>query len=262
MTLIIGVKCEDDVVIASDGAATLGSLGNRTVLQPTKKLHIIDNKVIVGVSGQVGLGQRITGEIETMWNGKKLAGKKSHEAMTIVSQGIREHMKQEYDMAQIASRTIGNTALQGAISATLVAIPVNKKTALFEFDHQGSPEEKTKDMPFVAIGSGQSIADPFLAFIRRVFWSDSCCPSLSDAIFAAVWTLQHAIFTNPGGVANPIQVMSLSIDGDDYSVKEYTSDELKEHYELITEIEKGLHDYKASMITDKKAQSIPEPAEV
>ncbi len=58
MTLIIGLKCSDGIVVGYDGAATLANIARlRTVIQPVPKLAIIRDKMIVGVSGPVGLGQ-------------------------------------------------------------------------------------------------------------------------------------------------------------------------------------------------------------
>lgn len=65
MTLIVGIKCDDGIVLGADGAATLGVMGQSTVRQATKKLDILKESVVVGVSGPVGLAQRIRGEIET-----------------------------------------------------------------------------------------------------------------------------------------------------------------------------------------------------
>jgi hypothetical protein len=66
-------------------------------------------------------------------------------------------------------------------------------------------------MPIVSIGSGQLVADPFLAFIRRIFWP-SVPPTLSEGILAVVWALTYTIQSQPGGVGEPIQVATLSKD--------------------------------------------------
>src|ERR1041384_917694 len=81
MTLIIGIRCSNGIVIGSDGAATLSALGQPTATQPTPKLDIFDHKVIVGVSGPFGLGQIIKGQIEEQWKGNKLSGKSLPQAM-------------------------------------------------------------------------------------------------------------------------------------------------------------------------------------
>lgn len=57
MTVVIGLKCSQGIILGSDGAATLGSMGLRTIVQPTTKLSLIENKAIFGFSGQVGLSQ-------------------------------------------------------------------------------------------------------------------------------------------------------------------------------------------------------------
>lgn len=262
MTLIIGIKCNEGVVVASDGAATMGSLGTRTVEQPTKKLDILQNKIIIGVSGPVGLGQRIKGEIDTLYASKDpvngLLGKKPYETMTIISTKIRQHIFPELDAATRARNVIGNVALDSVLSASLVAIPLNTEAHLFQFDQQGAPEETLATLPYTSIGSGQTIADPFLGFIRRIFWQTSC-PNLNDGIFAAVWTLQHAISVNPGGVSYPIQVATLKHDGKNWIAREYSDLELQEHNEAVTAAENKLLHFKETIVKASEAQDIPQP---
>ena len=51
MTLIVGIRCKNGVVVATDSAATV----NDAVVQPTNKLSIIKNQLILGVSGSGGM---------------------------------------------------------------------------------------------------------------------------------------------------------------------------------------------------------------
>ncbi len=259
MTLIIGIKCKDGIVMGSDGAATLGSLNNHTALQPTKKLSILSNQIMVGVSGPVGLGQRIKGQVNSSWDSNGLSGMKSYEAMVKISEEIRKHILPEINVASQAQKAIGGLALQSALTQTLIALPIQREAVLFQFDHQGSPEETTEDLPFSSIGSGQGIADPFLGLIRRVFW-DGGCPNVTDAVFATVWTLQHAILINPGGVSNPIYITTLKkINKDDWEAKEIPDSDLQEHKDSIAAVEKTLHDFKKSVQSEDKAKEIPKP---
>jgi 20S proteasome alpha/beta subunit len=76
MTLIIGVLCKDSVVVAADGAATLGGLAGSTARQPVKKLATIDERVVIGVSGPVGLAQQLTDRVQTLWTQGQLKGTK------------------------------------------------------------------------------------------------------------------------------------------------------------------------------------------
>jgi len=260
MTLIIGIKCSDGVVVAADGAATLGYLGQKTALQPFKKLCILHNKIIIGVSGPVGLGQRIAGEIDSMWKNNELSGKQPYEGMTMISEKIRKHIRPELEMAATASRTIGNIGLQDALSATLVALPLAGQPTLLSFDQQGAPEEMRNELPFASIGVVQTIADPFLGFIRRIFWRDKP-PTVSDGIFAAVWTLEHAILLNPGGVAKPIQVTALiELPKEGWIAKEYSILELQEHYEAMEAAEKRLATFREELQSGEGAKEIPKPS--
>ena len=67
MTLIVGIKSRDGIVMGADGGATLGDIPQTTVMQPIKKLEIISESVVIGTSGHVGLGQQFRAAIEKVW---------------------------------------------------------------------------------------------------------------------------------------------------------------------------------------------------
>jgi hypothetical protein len=106
-------------------------------------------------------------------------------------------------MAAMATQVLGSSARAGAITTTLVALVARDEPQLIQFDCECCPEVIIRDLPFVSIGSGQMIADPFLAFLKRIFWKERL-PSVSEGIFTVVWTLKHALETAPGGIAPPI----------------------------------------------------------
>lgn len=133
-------------------------------------------------------------------------------------------------------------AASSALCWTLVALPVRGKPCLIQLDQQCAPELATEDLPFVALGSGQGIADPFLAFLRRVFWQDRI-PSLADGVFAVAWTLHQAIATTPGFVADPRQVAVLQKEGQDWKAKILSEEELEEHNQQIEAAETYLRDF-------------------
>jgi len=92
--------------------------------------------------------------------------------MTLIRQELWKTIAYETDIARCIAQSLGPMAIQRALTTTLVALPLGHSTCLFQFDEQGAPEEATQELPFVSIGSGQPIADPFLAFLRRIFWPD------------------------------------------------------------------------------------------
>jgi hypothetical protein len=47
-------------------------------------------------------------------------------------------------------------------------------------------------MPFISLGSGKLSADPFLGFLRKVYWPTKL-PTIQEGALAACWTIQHAI---------------------------------------------------------------------
>ncbi len=60
-----------------------------------------------------------------------------------------------------------------------------------------------------------------------------------------MWSLIHAIKTNPGGVADPIQLMTLRLDERGVPViEEFEEAELQEHRQLVSEAEEHLSSYR------------------
>ena len=262
MTLIVGIKCEDGVVVAADGAATLGSMGHQTARQPVRKLEIVAGaSAIFALSGPVGLMQRLQAIVESSIHGK-LRGKKCSQIMTELRQDFWQVVSYEMNVAKVARDLIGNVALTDVISSCVLAMPVEDAPCLFQFDQQCAPEQATANVPFVAIGSGQQTADPFLAFIRRTFWSDRL-PNLAEGTFAAYWTVRHAIETMPGGVADPIQIAVLRQVDSKWRAVELRSEELQEHKEFLGAIEDHLRSFKREVQPEAAepdpGSEIPEP---
>lgn len=258
MTLIVGILCSDGAVVASDGAATLGSPGSPTVRQEVKKLDVISEKIIVGVSGPVGLGQKIKHKIGQQWSANEFGSLDQIQVCSKISDGMREHIVPLLQTAQHAVPVVGNgVAASSALSASIVAMIVKHKPVLIQFDFQGASELANEGIPFIAVGSGQQLADPFLAFIRRIFWKDHL-PNLNEGIFAALWTLNHAIEVNPGGVSKPIQVAVLKEDNGGCALELDESD-YQEHYDAIKAAEDKLATFRDEIITSSIAEAVPEP---
>lgn len=242
MTLIVGIKCNDGVVVGADGAATLGNLSQNTARQPVRKLISVSNSMIVGIAGSVGLSQFLSDSIHTLWDAGGLKGKQPVQGMGILRDTLRPHAFREIQAAGSVRSAIGDNALKSALCATVVAVTLARTDCLFQFDHQAAPEAATSDLPFIAIGSGQTIADPFLSFLRKIFWPGRL-PSLSEGVLATLWSLRHAIETNPGGVADPIQIMTLSSG----KVHELDAAELIEHSQAIEAAERALSGFRDAM---------------
>ena len=203
-------------------------------MQPVTKLALVGDKAIVGVSGSVGLGQLYVDAVTRIHNEfRNLDG-------AAVCRRLRDEFRKDAEialhMAAMAIQVLGAQAQAGAVTTTLVALATKNEPHLIQFDSQCNPEIATYDLPFVSIGSGQLIADPFLAFLKRIFWKDRS-PSVPEGIFAVNWTLEHAIDTAPGGIALPITLGELRIEGTQPRARLLSKEELQEHRVMRTQAE-------------------------
>jgi 20S proteasome alpha/beta subunit len=218
MTAIVGVYCKDGVVIGSDSSATFTAGQYGTIEQPTKKIDILGNVIVAG-TGQIGLGQRFCAVVKKAWDEKKFQNSEIEVAKYLCSNGIKDFASTE--------------AKRGEYGA-LVAFPIMSQFHLCEFsivDFQ--PEMKNDRLWYVSMGSSQPITDPFLAFIRQVYWNEGL-PTVNEAMFAVTWTLDHAISINPGGVNGPIQMAVLEkMKKDKLEARFVETSELDEHRQYI-----------------------------
>jgi 20S proteasome alpha/beta subunit len=249
LTILVGVLCRDGVVIGTDSSATF-QVGNiKTIEQPITKIEIIDRRIIVAGTGSVGLQQRFISVITKLANNKQLNSDKVD----------------EISMAKLLStemiKDMDSTYIRRGLFGALVAYPVGKKYFLCEFDlDYFQPELKTlSGIWFVSMGSGHIIVDPFLGFIRRVFWPADKYPTCQEGIFATVWAVQQAIDLNTGGIKGPIKVATLTLNTKGEPEARFLDDtDLEEHKAYVKGAESHLRTY-----TDFKREAptkpIPEP---
>ena len=248
MTAIVGILCKDGLVIGTDSSTTFASsVGNPIIEQPTEKLCLICNSIIVAGTGQVGLGQRFCHIVEKAFEDKLFVGTRHH---TLVA-------------SDICQRTIQNlihtSAPKGQYGA-LVGFVQGDKPFLCEFavaDFQ--PEFKTETLWYGSMGSGQAITDPFLALMREVFWEKGP-PSVQDATFAVTWALDHAIQVNPGGINGPARVAVLEKTSGRYRARILDSGSLEEHRQNIQQAKDRLRAFPATQSADApNTPEIPRP---
>ncbi len=250
MTVLVGLKCRGGVVVGSDSSATFttSTPNFNTIEQPTKKVFVIDNKVIVAGTGQIGLGQRFSAAVEKAWNEGAFKGTSTplEIAKRLCAAGIKD---------------FGETSVIKGQYGALVAFPCGKKYCLCEFSVSDfQPELKDENIWYVSMGSGQTIADPFLGLLRRVFWKDSP-PELNEGIFAVTWTLHHAIELNPGGIKGPSQIAVLSPDmKGDLRARLLDDAELAEHQDNVLGAEGHLGGYSQRLSgKTEPSKEIPSP---
>lgn len=245
--------------MASDSAATFGAGGQATIgQQEVKKVKPLGENILYASTGAVGMGQLVSAKIIELWNAKAFSGLKTPESMMgRVGQEIANLVGTYLQTAQFQRALTGDSA--SSICKSMVAMPVGQRAHLFQFDINGAPECCTSELPFVALGSGQLIADPFLALLKRLLWTKSE-PTIAEGRLAAVWTIEHVRRTNPGGVGGGIQLATLANHaGAMPKVVMATAADVEEHLQRVGSAEAALVNELTGK-TDVPVKEIPRPA--
>jgi 20S proteasome alpha/beta subunit len=256
----VGIKCKEGIILAADSGATLGDIpsGLSTIIQPVAKLEVVKEKAIIGVSGPVGLGQLFSDCLN------RIEPQLQHLDTPAACRKLRDEFikdtKIALGMAEIATRAIGAQVRIGVITSTLIAAAPKNVPELIQLDFQGTPEVATTNLPCICIGSGQMIADPFLAFLRRLFW-ESRLPTMPEAEFAAVWTISHAIQVAPAGLAFPIRLAELKMESGQPHARE-VPEAVSEHSNFVLRAEEHVAKLRNIMLptgAEPSPPPIPQP---
>ena len=214
-------------------------------LQSNSKIEIFANSVIVAATGAVGLSQRLSYHVDSA-----------------VKDNVFKNSNRTQATAAISTRFLkdcGNTFVQqhpqhGLQFGALLATAIQDKPCLVEYDGiRFQPEIKEGRLFFVSMGSGQILADPFLAFVSRVLWKNTL-PTVADAKFGVYWVLEHTIKLAPGGVGRPIRMATLSQMEGKWVASELQSDSQVAEY--IAELEEYIGKFPHNRI-DTAAPSVP-----
>jgi hypothetical protein len=219
MTLLVGIRCTDGVVVAADSAVTFGNSQFHTVSDSVCKIQVIDKRLILAGTGQVGLGQRFAEVAQQLWNDPN-----AKQASPVqIGKAVCTNVFNDF---------ASTGAPKGAFGA-LLAFPAKGRAELCEFAVQDlQPELKTDGMWYASMGSGQLLADPYLRLIRSVFWQDGP-PNLVSGKFAATWVLRHAIDGAPAGLGDPITMAVLEKVNGNFEARMLSADELREHHDSV-----------------------------
>jgi len=247
MTIIVGVLCEDGVVIGADSAATFVAGQMKTIKQPINKIDIVESRVIIAGSGAVGLNQRFVEAVDKLSKTREINNEKT-----------------PVEIGKLLSKTgiddfVSTNAPKSQYGA-LVAFPNMAKGHLCELgitDFQ--PELKNEDLWFVSIGSGQPIVDPFLALMGNIFWPESRPSTCEDGVILVYWALQHAIEVNPGGINKPIKIAVLQ-EGkkpNDIKARILSAEELIESDEMISEAKEHIREWRNARFGAEEAVETP-----
>ena len=167
-------------------------------------------------------------------------------------------------LSALAVQDFGSTGVQrtpqgGLGFGAMLAAPIVGQPELIEFSHiDMQPERKTGRLHFVSMGSGQILADPFLAFVSRVLWRGTI-PDVKIATLGVYWTLAHAIKYALGGIGEPIRIAILRRINGAWKATLVGEDEQQEAAQHIDAIEERIGHYPAEIIETAPTSPIPEP---
>ncbi|MFY9824020.1 MAG: hypothetical protein WAM82_21760 [Thermoanaerobaculia bacterium] len=214
MTSIIGVLCRDGAVIGTDSATTFGGRAH-TIEQRTEKLDIVGTEIILAGTGSLGLRQRFRDIIEDALANDLLRKSRPIELGKYFS--------------ATALQDFGSTRAPMGTFGAMLAFSCQNAPYICTFDPEYfQPELIETRLWYDSMGSAKPITDPFLALMRKAFWT-SGPPVVHDAVFAVTWALEHAVEVNPGGVNDPIRISVLERQGGSLKARLLSDDELLEH---------------------------------
>lgn len=248
MTVLVGVQCTDGIVIGVDSMATSTAGPNPLVqILSNDKLQAVGDRILLATTGSVGLSQRFRDHVQRHWDGSKFRGQCSTCMAALAGETIRDFQ----------ASGVSRHPQMGLGFGALVAAVIEQKPYLVEFqvtDFQ--PEIKHGRLFSVSIGSGQILADPFLAFVSRVLWQNEM-PDVYMAKMGIFWVLSHTIQYAPGGVGAPIKLGTLKKIGGNWNVS--ISEDTQEQAQFIQELEKRIHESPKAAIEDAQKTPLPEP---
>ena len=235
MTLIIGAKCKDGIVIGGDTAMTYSVIEQEV----SSKISIEAGYVISASAGSVGMSQLLQARLQRLWT--RVTAWDASRARREISAEIWSEMQPPLERASVLSQIVGQRALDDIYCSLVIALPLRDQPSLLLYDVAAHSEEVEMDMPFVAIGSGQAMALPFLAFVKRVIWNDAAPNTIADGVFGVLWTLQHVIAVNSGlGVGGNPTVAVLEKAYGAWKAHRLDSETLNEHILSVRSAEAAL----------------------
>lgn len=262
MTLIIGVKCSDGIVIGADDAVTIGALDAPTARQKIHKLTLWGGDLLMGVSGALGVAQQLEDAIQERWitaskPDVEFAQRTYKNVLALLREAVWSVVEVELQHAAVAKPALGSKSEASAVTHSMFAFATPKGPHLVTFNQQATPEE-AREMPFISIGKGSRYADPFLGFLREVVWKETK-PPVKEGVVAVYWSLVHVSRTSTGGVGNPGQIMVMEQEAGTWKGREVSSDDLMEQQQFVDSLEEEIRALPKRLLDPKGVEESPPP---
>lgn len=239
MTLIIGIRCQEGIVIGADSMIKAGTDFSNIQLT-SEKIRLFRENGIAAFAGDVGLGQIVLDSLEEQEIPPSTAASKN-EMKDNLTQAIGNSMLSYHNMVR-------NFGGQLRIPDVLVALLDQEQPVLVLYSQAIPIAEASEGMSFLTSGSGANLANSFLKFLEKSFWRGESPKTIGKGVFSALWTLNHVIEANASmGVGGDPSIAVLEIDGQTWKARILQSEELELHQESIDEIEESLGEFWAHL---------------
>lgn len=234
MTVVVGFLCHDGIVIGADSMLTPSMGGINVGHHKGQKVHQLDGGQLFAFAGDQGQAARF-------------------QHMAHVNHALPSQEQFPIDYALKLSAGIINqfnsTGLAGAVSINaLLSFPHGGEIHLCAFEGMMQPRLLDRHHYYVALGSGKLSADPFLRFLVDIFCT-SGPPSVREAVLLSSWAIQHVIDTNPGGVAEPIKIVTCERNASSggWLTRELSANEIDDQGQAIESARQSLRDWRDSL---------------
>ena len=254
----MGVRCSDGVVIGCDSIATSSAGPFELMHIPFDgKIQVFEDSVILATTGSIGYAQRLGEQVAAAVKGNVFRNFDAREATNNISKRFLTDLQ-----SSMAPRHTSGGLRFGSLIAAHVK---NGGLMLAEFGPDDfQPELKTEKIFFVSMGSGQVLADPFLAFVTRIMWKNTM-PTVDEAKFGVYWVLDHTLRLAPGKVGPPIRLFALRDVAGKWVAAEQDTQEFGQY---VQELEDHIGKFIRAPIEEAtttpvpQAPTAPDPAEV
>lgn len=249
MTVVVAFLCSDGAVVAADSMLTPTMGGISVGHHSGVKCSVIGGQQVFAFAGDQGQAARFKLIAETASINLAAAG---HPLVYGV---------------QVSAAILGQLASTG-IQVNNVGV-----NTVLSFIHGGNchccifegalqPRLLDADHTYAALGSGKLSADPFLRYVWDIFGTPGQSPKVHLAAFLAVWTVQHVIDVNPGGVAGPIRVGVIQREEtNNFAARELSVAEIDAHSLAIQDAAQALRDWRNGIQSETAAGNVAAPPE-
>lgn len=232
MTLIVGIRCVDGIVLAAESGAIPGS-GDVDVTEGVQKIYPIDNRFLVALGGFSGQARRYLEAIRRL-NIEDPRSILCFDIQEAILTAVAPMVSDVAVAAKNARDISGSEGLGHVLAEALVAFLGADGLCLTHVNAYGQCDRIDETLYHV-IGAGEKVAVPFLSYIKRHVWRHKQ-PTMATGIISALWMLRFA-HNCAGDFGPPWTVATLQSVNGTASIEFLNDDVLDPHHRSIEALE-------------------------